>query len=288
MAIVLDGSLSDWTASDRLELPGSGVVDYALYGRNEANTFAFAVSAPVAIGANTTFWLNTDRNLATGYQVWGFAAGAEYNINFDAAGVPRLYTGADGQTLVSNAVVSYSFSGDRRTVEFSVASNVIGSTAALDVYVDVNNSVFLPNSYANFVYTVAAAAPPPTSTTVGSVVLDGSLSEWTGADRIDTTLGVPGYEIYGRVTADNYVFALKSAVAIGANTTAWLNTDRNAATGFQIFGFAGGAEYNVNFDATGNAVLYTNAAGQTLVSGGDILERLRATRPSSNLPYRKH
>ena len=63
----------------------------------------------------------------------------------------------------------------------------------------------------------------------GNVTLDGGLGDWTAADRIDISLGAAGYEIYGRVTGENYVIALKAPFAIGANTTAWLNTDRNAA-----------------------------------------------------------
>ena len=53
--------------------------------------------------------------------------------------------------------------------------------------------------------------------------------------------------------------------SIGANTTVWFNTDLNATTGYQIFGSAGGAEFNLNIKADGTAALYTGAAGQTLV-----------------------
>jgi serralysin len=273
-ATLLDGSLADWSAANRLDDGASGVQGFEAYGRYDAGVFELALRAPVAIGANTTFWLNTDRNLATGYQVWGFAAGAEYNINFDATGTPHLYTGAAGETLVPGAVVNSAYSADKLILEMTIANAWLGGTQALDVYMDVNDSAFLPNSYSNFTYTLASpqtTAPPPV--TVGTATLDGSLAEWTSANRIDTTLGTAGYEIYGKVTGDNYVLALKSAQAIGANTTIWLNTDLNATTGFQIFGFAGGAEYNVNFDTTGNARLYTSGAGQTPVLNGDIVER---------------
>ena len=130
MPITVDGALTDWTAADRLDLPGSGVSGYALYGRYENGNFTFALSAPVAIGARTTFWLNTDRNLTTGFQVFGFAAGAEYNINFDSAGVPRLYTGADGQTLVPNAVVSYAYNAAKTAVGLGADVSI------LDVNID--------------------------------------------------------------------------------------------------------------------------------------------------------
>ena len=45
--------------------------------------------------------------------------------------------------------------------------------------------------------------------------------------------------------------------------TIWLNTDLNAATGYQIFGSGGGAEYNVEINADGTATLYQDSAGQT-------------------------
>src|SRR5262245_898498 len=145
--ITLDGVLTDWTAADRLDTAGGGVANYSLYGRYAADSFVIALSAPVAIGPNTTFWLNTDRNLSTGYQGWGFAAGAEYNINFDAAGTPRLYTGADGQTLVTGAVVDVVFNANRTVVELAVSGANLGGTQGLYIYTDVNNSVFVPTSY---------------------------------------------------------------------------------------------------------------------------------------------
>lgn len=270
-ATTVDGNLGEWTAADRLDAAGGGVSGYALYGRHEAGYYYFAISAPsgVAIGANTTLWLNTDLNMNTGYKVWGFAVGAEYNINFDASGVPRLYTGADGQTLVSGATVSYAYSTSRQIVELSVAASALGNTNALTVFTDVNDSVFLPNDYSSYAYRVSAPVAPPPATTIGSVTLDGSLgADWTSADRIDTVAPVSGYEVYGKVTGDHYAFAIRSTsgTAIGANTTAWLNTDRNANTGYKIWGFAGGAEYNINFDAAGVPHLYTGDAGATLVA----------------------
>ena len=233
MAINIDGLLTDWTEADRLELPGSGLPGYELYGRYEGGNFIFALSAPVSIGAGTTFWLNTDLNRATGFPAFG-PVGAEYNINFDAAGVPGLYTGADGQTPVANAVVNYAHNAGGTAIEFSVAAAQLDGTQALNVFVDVNNQVFLPTDYSNYAYTVAAPTPPAV---VGNTTLDGTLTDWTAADRIDSVAPVAGYEVYGRVTGDSYVFAIKApaGTSIGPNTTIWLNTDQNVATGFDIF-----------------------------------------------------
>lgn len=278
MAIALDGALGDWTSQDRLDLAGGAVAGYGIYGRYEAGAFAFAISAPVAIGPNTTLWLNTDRSKATGYKIWGFAAGAEYNINFDTNGIPRLYTGADGQTLVAGATVNYAFNANKQIVELSIASTSLGGTTALDVYADVNNSVFLPSSYDAFTYTVSAPTTPSGPVTIGSRILDGSLTDWSQASRIDTVSPVAGYQVYGTYTDGHYVFAISAPTAIGPTTTLWLNTDRDKATGYKVWGFAAGAEYNINFDANGIPRLYTGADGQTPVAGATVNYAFNASK----------
>jgi serralysin len=263
MTITIDGNLIDWTAEDRLETAATLISGYEIYGRLEGGVFYFALQSSVAIGPTTTLWLNTDGDTGTGYQVWGFAAGAEYNINFGADGVPRLYTGADGQTLVGD--IDYALSPDGLTLELAIPANLLGpSVTSLGIMADINNSVFLPGDYTQAAYTIIE--PPPSS-------FDGLLSEWTPDQRLDTgDKVVAGYELYGKVEGDSFVFALKSAVAIGPNTTFWLDTDGNSATGYQIWGFAAGAEFNVNIGSDGIARLYSGAAGETLV--GEIDHRL--------------
>ena len=106
--------------------------------------------------------------------------------------------------------------------------------------------------------------------TFGNIILDGNISDWTTNDRLDFLPGTgqPGYEVYGKLVGDNYLFALKSdTMAIAAGTTVWLNTDRNANTGYQVFDSAVGAEYNVNFFTDNQPYLYTGAAGQNFVGG---------------------
>jgi Ca2+-binding RTX toxin-like protein len=265
--VTLDGDLAEWTAADRLDSAASGAAGYALHGKYTGDAYVFAINSAVAIGANTTVWLNTDQNTATGYKIWGFAGGAEYNVNFDSAGLPHLYTGADGQTPVSGTV-DYSFSADTKTVEFAVPTALLaGAPQAVDVLADVNDATFIPNDYSAYTFTVAAPPAPAPATVVGDVTLNGDLADWTAANRLEVPgSGVAGYELYGKYTGDSYVFALNSTSgAIGPGTTFWLNTDQNTATGYQIWGFAGGAEYNVNFTTKPN--LYTGADGQTLVNG---------------------
>ena len=263
--ITLNGDLADWTAANRLEVPGSGVAGYEVYGKYVGDSYVFALKADAGqIGAGTTLWLSTDQNKATGYQIWGFAGGAEYNVNFTST--PGLYTGAEGATLVS-AYLAHAFNAGHNIVEFAVAaSQLAGAPKAVDVLADVNDQVYLPTDYSLYTYTVAAPQAPMPPPVVGAITLDGDLKDWTAADRIELAGNtVAGHEVYGKLVGDNYIIAIKSDIAIGANTTAWFNVDQNATTGYQIFGAGGGAEYNVNFGANKQAGLYTGAAGQTLV-----------------------
>ncbi|MGJ3626634.1 hypothetical protein AB5I41_06835 [Sphingomonas sp. MMS24-JH45] len=88
------------------------------------------------------------------------------------------------------------------------------------------------------------------------IAIDGKLDDWTGPRIASTATRRRATRSTGRADGSDFVFALKAAETIGANTTFWFNTDRNTATGFQIFGFAGGAEYNVNVDSAGKVALF--------------------------------
>ena len=257
----LDGNLTDWAATTRLDSAATGTAGYALYGDLQGGTYTFAIdSDTVQIGTNTTIWLDTDRNGATGYQVWGWAAGAEYNINIGADGIARLYSGAAGQTLV--AELNHARSPDGMTIEFAVDQALLGGSASIRVFADVNDTVFIPNSYATANFVVGSAPPA----VLGGVTLDGSLGEWAAGSVLTTQAG---HTLRGQLVSDpagdNYVFAI-SGTSVGANTTIWLDTDMNSATGYKVWGWAGGHEYNINIGADGIARLYSGAAGQTLVA----------------------
>nr|CAA6830631.1 MAG: Unknown protein [uncultured Thiotrichaceae bacterium] len=267
-AIIIDGNASDWTEADRLEVSSnSPVAGYALYGRYENNNYNFLLkSDTTTISANTTIWLNTDQNGATGHQIWGFVGGAEYNINFDANGIPALYSGYAGQTHVGNITYSWQNSGGTSIVELQVAESLIGTPAnEIRLLMDINNTQFLPTYYSNTnQYSILRQSTPPG----GNITIDGDASDWAQADRLDLPPNTPvaGYELYGRYENNNYNLLLKSNNGtIGANTTVWINTDENATTGHQIWGFVGGVEYNINFDANGIPALYSGSAGQTSV-----------------------
>ncbi|WP_082467309.1 cadherin domain-containing protein [Sphingomonas sp. Leaf25] len=149
--ITLDGNLNDWNQADRIDRGlGEG---YAIYAKSDGDAFAFALKAPGVIGANTTAWLNTDRNATTGHQVFGFAGGAEYNVNFNGDGTVSLYTGKAGETLVL-ANLEAVWSADKSTVEFRVPKAAIGNPQAIDTIFDVNDDVFLPGNYSSTPFTV--------------------------------------------------------------------------------------------------------------------------------------
>ena len=259
MPITIDGSLADWTEADRLEDLVNGASGYQVYGQVVGNTFNIALHSAVAIGADSTFWLNTNSNTATGFQIFGTDGGAEFNINFDVGGVAHLYTGDAGATFVKD--ITYAISGDGLSVEFALDRADLGgpSVVSLGVLVDINNTVFLPNSYSKGEYLLLDPA---------SREFDGLLTEWTAGQRLETAATtVPGFEIYGKYANDEFIFAVKSNVVIGPNTTFWFDTDQNSTTGAEPFPGAGtGAEFNINFGPNGLAHLYSGAAGETFVA----------------------
>jgi hypothetical protein len=103
--------------------------------------------------------------------------GAEYNINFFTDGQPYLYTGADGELSVSGPI-NHAFSAVKDVVEFEVPLASIRETdGPVDVLVDVNNSIFLPNDYALVTYSVVA--PSPYSISDAITVTEGGTLEFT-------------------------------------------------------------------------------------------------------------
>ncbi|MEE2951835.1 MAG: hypothetical protein VYD57_11365 [Pseudomonadota bacterium] len=264
--LTIDGDLSDWLAQTRLDKPQTGTDGYGFYGKFEIDSLVFAISSEIQpIGANTTIWLDTDLDRQTGYQIWGFAGGVEYNINFTEDNRALLYKGGAGETFI--AELDYAVAADGSVAEIAISKTLLGGVDEVRVFADVNDTAFLPNDYANV--DMFVRSPLPIS--IGNLVIDGNLSDWSLAARLDTPqTGSAGYGLYGQAEAGHYLFAITSEdVAIGASTTIWLDTDLNRATGYQIWGFAGGAEYNVNFTSDGKAVLYTGGAGQTFVANLD-------------------
>ncbi|BAY24531.1 peptidase-like protein [Calothrix sp. NIES-2100] len=161
--ISLDGNLSDWTSAERLDfLPGTGIPGYEIYGKYAGDAYVFALKSDTqAIGAGTTFWLNTDRNASTGYQIFGQTGvgGAEYNVDFFTDNVPSLYTGGAGANLVGGSL-NYAYGTNNQIVEFAVPIALLnGAPQAIDVLTDINNQTFLPSNYSSQKYTVSVLPP---------------------------------------------------------------------------------------------------------------------------------
>jgi serralysin len=231
------------------------------------------VSDTGAVGQNSTLWIDADLNRGTGYQIFGSTGGAEYNIEVGGDGIPRLYSGGPVETHIAD--LEYAYSPDSGILEFRVARFALGNVDQVRVYADINNTAFIPNSY-DSVNIFVGEAPP---VTVGSTTLDGIVSagEWSASELLyDSAPGTdPGYRLFGAIeeganSENTYVLAIDSGIAaIGANTTIWIDSDLNRATGYQIYGSTGGAEYNINIDAEGAARLYTGAAGQIFIANLD-------------------
>ncbi|WP_052055671.1 polysaccharide deacetylase family protein [Myxosarcina sp. GI1] len=185
--ITLDGNLSDWTQSDRLDyLPGTGQAGYEIYGKLIEDAYVFAIkSDSTAIGAGTTVWLNSDRNNSTGYQIWGSLGGAEYNVNFFSDNKPYLYTGAAGENYVG--ALNSAASDNGKIVEFAIpVSQLNGASGAIDVLIDVNNQVFLPGSYDAQKYSIFGDKSLPTRTDeskkIGIVYSQATADQFFGLD----------------------------------------------------------------------------------------------------------
>ncbi|RVU84208.1 hypothetical protein EOL70_12030 [Leucothrix sargassi] len=272
--ITIDGDITDWSAEDRLELSPSTPVDgFELYGRYESNAYKVLLrNLNGTIDTSTTFWLNTDQDSATGYLIWGYAGGAEYNVNIAADGQPYLYQDADGQTLVSGPLThKITTDGSGENIELEIPEALIGtpSSDGINLLIDVNNTTFIPASYwphsNNYVLLKETVFDG-----VG-ITIDADKSDWSASDRIDLdeSVATADAEIYGRFENDSYKLLIHdfSSASIGAGTTLWLNTDNDLSTGEQVWNYAGGAEYNINFAADGQPYLYSGAAGETLIAG---------------------
>ncbi len=119
--ITVDGNLADRVASEQIDY--GAVTGFSLYATQQNGTYYFALSGNVAIGASTTFWLDTDRNPATGYQNFGFAGGAEYNVTIAADGTAAVYSGGPGQTLIMSNIPA-AYSTYHQPIEFALPAAV--------------------------------------------------------------------------------------------------------------------------------------------------------------------
>jgi serralysin len=163
--ITLDGTLTpgEWAAGSRLDSPGNGAPGYELYGTYAKETSSFVLGLKTdgtIITDSTTIWLNTDLDRDSGYKIFGFAGGVEYQISFAADGTPSLYALAEnGATTLVAQNLDYFYDATHTRLEIAVPSALVGDSRGAGVYVHLNGIADLPNDYSNVQYIVKDNAP---------------------------------------------------------------------------------------------------------------------------------
>jgi serralysin len=161
-SITIDGDLSDWKASERINLPLNRppylASDEVLYGKYvTAPEPAYVIglkSTQAAIGNNTTFWLNIDKDANTGYQVWDQYGGAEYYVNVtddpnnaENKNQPNLYN----DKFEWKGSLIHAYNADRSVIEFVIPIASMPSASAIEqvgMLIDINDTVvFFPGNY---------------------------------------------------------------------------------------------------------------------------------------------
>jgi hypothetical protein len=183
----------EWSAATRLDYaPGASPPGYSLYGTIDGDGFVFSLQSAVAIGFDTTIWLNTDHNNATGYRIFNEPTGVDFNVDFINQlnlPVPALNATGASSTTSKGTLDDFAFSTDRQGVEFRVPFSALGIAAPLaitDVFADVNNSTYLPANYSLPGYELVDPATLPARTDLGLKV--GIVySETSAAKFFDTT-----------------------------------------------------------------------------------------------------
>ncbi len=269
-SITIDGDASDWNSTELL----NGDAD-AIYGKYETSPepiYLLALKTTgTAISADTTFWLNTDDDVNTGYLIWGAYGGVEYYINIYSDGQPYLYSGDPFGTYLAGPL-EHSYNTDGTLLELALPASLIGGPVdSISLIADLNNDSFLPEDYSTGQFTIfhepTIVLPPElTIYTYGNIVIDGDVDEWSATERINLPQDLPptmadGSDIingkYVTTPENAYVFSVQTDAAdIGADTTFWLNTDNDVTTGYQVWGAYGGAEYYVNIHSDEQPYLY--------------------------------
>jgi serralysin len=164
-AFSIDGNLSDWSVTNRIDAaPWQQQAGITVYGQIAGGTLYLSLSSQnTPISAKTTVWLNTDQNTATGYQIWGFAGGVEYRLEV-GDDLSVVLSDVSGPNPVSLGPVTAAFSADRSVLEVAVPLAALHASGGfIDVLADINDSIFLPSDYALPQYTVSNQIVTPTA-----------------------------------------------------------------------------------------------------------------------------
>lgn len=270
-SMTLDGQLNDWN-SENLIGNGDGINLYAKYSDDH---YFIAIESPVEIGPYTYIYMNTDQNQASGHLLWGWATGAEYNIHIRDNGdtQPYLYAGGDESTPLGNGPVNHYFSGDKHILEMALSSAEIQNPQAIDFWFLISDFSYLPADWYLDKYTLNTAPPssdpgnnPGSPVRIGDVTIDGNLSEWGNTTLLGESNGA---RVYGKYENDRFIIALESPTGIGPYTTLYLNTDQNTSTGYLLWGFATGSEYQISIEDNGDSNPYLFTGGDFTTPLGD-------------------
>jgi hypothetical protein len=167
--ISIDGNLDDWTMFDRINLPNNlppylatGHEIYGKFVNTPEATYLIAIkSTGPAIATNTTVWFNTDQNRSTGLESVG---GAEYYLNVFVDSQPHLYN--NSFAWIGGPLI-HAYSADNKIIEIAIPASALSlmPNQAIDILVDINDSIFLPANYAIENYTIPGTVevlPPRT------------------------------------------------------------------------------------------------------------------------------
>ncbi len=194
--IDVDGAIDDWSPTERINLPldlPPTLVDnkeniYAKYVSSPETTYVFAIeTSGTIIGPETTFWLNTDNDAYTGYQIWGAYGGAEYYVNISSDNKPYLYKGDPFGEFVAGPLTHH-YSADSTILEFALPASLIGSPQEkVSLIGDLDNKIFLPSDYSTGQFSVlnqTMELPPRTdfSKRVGIVYSETSKTHFFDAE----------------------------------------------------------------------------------------------------------
>ena len=274
--IKLDGDLSDWVASERIDY--GDMAGYSLYAQVQGDYFDFAFSAPLQIGAGTTFWFNTDLNAATGFEVFTWAVGAEYSVTINSDSTATLYTYDAAGAILAQSSVQIAYSTDHQTVEFAVATADIGNPGAINTYYGVNDGVvYGPSDFTTQPYVAYAD---------------------NGVTRTDPSMRIG--IVYSDTTAANYF----SATAYSDLIMAAENQAVQAGIPFDLLTEADLTDLSklVNYDAlvfpaftnvqstdvsaiTNTLLQATKQFGLGLITAGDFMTNDQNGAPLSGDPY---
>ena len=155
--ITIDGDLEDWTSQHRINLPldrppylAEGDELYGKYVATPEPAYLIALrSSELAIGPNTTFWLNIDQDPGTGFQIWDAYGGAEYYVNVYLDSTLHLY---NENFEWIGALPDYAYGADNTTLEIAIPVSWLSPAQpqqSIDLLGDINDAVFLfPQDFA--------------------------------------------------------------------------------------------------------------------------------------------